>query len=37
VGATHRTGDEAIGIFRKAYGANFVEFGVGRKLDLNAR
>ena len=37
VGATHCTGDAAIGMFRKAYGASFVELGVGRRIDLGAR
>jgi 7,8-dihydropterin-6-yl-methyl-4-(beta-D-ribofuranosyl)aminobenzene 5'-phosphate synthase len=35
VGATHCTGDAAIGMFRKAYGSNFVELGVGRKVVLS--
>ena len=34
VGATHCTGDAAIGMFRKAYGPDFVEMGVGRKIEL---
>jgi 7,8-dihydropterin-6-yl-methyl-4-(beta-D-ribofuranosyl)aminobenzene 5'-phosphate synthase len=37
VGATHCTGDPAIATFRRAYGANFVEMGVGRKIDLGSR
>jgi len=37
VGATHCTGDAAIGLFRKAFGADFVEMGVGRKIELGAR
>ncbi|MBN1223229.1 MAG: MBL fold metallo-hydrolase [Candidatus Aminicenantes bacterium] len=31
-GATHCTGERQIGLFREAYGANFVEMGVGRVL-----
>jgi 7,8-dihydropterin-6-yl-methyl-4-(beta-D-ribofuranosyl)aminobenzene 5'-phosphate synthase len=34
VGATHCTGEPAIAAFRAAYGAAFVELGVGRKLEL---
>jgi 7,8-dihydropterin-6-yl-methyl-4-(beta-D-ribofuranosyl)aminobenzene 5'-phosphate synthase len=34
VGATHCTGDPAIAMFRKAFGAGFVELGVGRKVQL---
>jgi 7,8-dihydropterin-6-yl-methyl-4-(beta-D-ribofuranosyl)aminobenzene 5'-phosphate synthase len=34
VGATHCTGDKAIGAFRKAYGARFVEMGAGRVVEL---
>ena len=37
VGATHCTGDAAIEMFRKAYGPDFVELGVGRKIDLAGR
>jgi 7,8-dihydropterin-6-yl-methyl-4-(beta-D-ribofuranosyl)aminobenzene 5'-phosphate synthase len=37
VGATHCTGDAAIAMFRKAFGQNFVELGVGRKIDLGSR
>lgn len=37
VGATHCTGDAAIGMFRKAFGPNFVEMGVGRTIDLGTR
>ncbi|MFC2121920.1 MBL fold metallo-hydrolase [Bacteroidota bacterium] len=33
VGATHCTGDKQIDMFRKAFGKNFVELGVGRKLE----
>ena len=32
VGATHCTGEKQIDIFRKAYGDNFIELGVGRIL-----
>ena len=31
-GASHCTGDGAIGLFREAFGADFVEMGVGREL-----
>jgi len=34
VGATHCTGDAATGQFRKAFGAGFIELGVGAKLSL---
>lgn len=34
VGATHCTGEKAIGAFRKAYGARFVEMGAGRVVEL---
>ncbi len=34
VGASHCTGDAAIEMFRKSYGPDFVELGVGRKIDL---
>ena len=37
VGATHCTGDAAIEMFRKAFGPNFVEMGVGRTIDLGIR
>ncbi len=37
VGATHCTGDAAIATFRKAFGNDFIELGVGRKIDLSAR
>ena len=37
VGATHCTGDAAIGMFRKAFGPGFVELGVGRKIELGGR
>lgn len=32
VGATHCTGDRAIELFKEAYGENFVQMGVGKKL-----
>ncbi len=34
VGATHCTGAPAIEMFRKAYGPDFVELGVGRNIAL---
>jgi 7,8-dihydropterin-6-yl-methyl-4-(beta-D-ribofuranosyl)aminobenzene 5'-phosphate synthase len=34
VGSTHCTGDAAIGMFRKAFGPDFVEMGVGRRIEL---
>ena len=34
VGATHCTGDAAIAAFREAYGADYVQLGAGRVLDL---
>ena len=34
VGATHCTGDLAIGLFKKAYGENFVQMGVGRVIQI---
>jgi 7,8-dihydropterin-6-yl-methyl-4-(beta-D-ribofuranosyl)aminobenzene 5'-phosphate synthase len=34
VGATHCTGEAAIGMFRKAFGGGFVELGVGAKVGL---
>jgi 7,8-dihydropterin-6-yl-methyl-4-(beta-D-ribofuranosyl)aminobenzene 5'-phosphate synthase len=34
VGATHCTGERAIGAFRKAYGARFIEMGAGRVVEL---
>jgi len=37
VGATHCTGDAAIGMFRKAFGSDFVEMGVGRNIELGGR
>jgi 7,8-dihydropterin-6-yl-methyl-4-(beta-D-ribofuranosyl)aminobenzene 5'-phosphate synthase len=35
VGATHCTGDEAIEMFKKAYGENFVALGVGRRITVD--
>lgn len=35
VGATHCTGDEAIAMFKKAYGENFVALGVGRRITVD--
>jgi 7,8-dihydropterin-6-yl-methyl-4-(beta-D-ribofuranosyl)aminobenzene 5'-phosphate synthase len=35
VGATHCTGDEAIKLFKEAYGENYVQMGVGRILELS--
>jgi 7,8-dihydropterin-6-yl-methyl-4-(beta-D-ribofuranosyl)aminobenzene 5'-phosphate synthase len=32
-GATHCTGDAAIGLFREAYGADFIPMGVGRVIE----
>jgi len=37
VGATHCTGAPAIEMFRKAFGADFVELGAGRKIDISGR
>ncbi len=34
VGATHCTGDSAIGLFKQAYGENFVPMGVGRIIQI---
>ncbi len=34
VGATHCTGDKQIEMFRKAFGDNFVELGVGRIIEI---
>lgn len=34
-GATHCTGDKQIDLFRKAFGENFVEMGVGRVITVN--
>ncbi len=33
-GATHCTGDEAIKLFRKVYGDNYIPMGVGRVIEL---
>ena len=37
VGATHCTGDKAIAAFREGYGANFVQIGVGKVIEIPAR
>lgn len=34
VGATHCTGDKAIELFKKAYGQNFVQMGVGKVIEV---
>ena len=34
VGATHCTGDLAIGLFKQAYGKNFIQMGVGRVIQI---
>lgn len=34
VGATHCTGDKAIELFKKAYGENFVQMGVGKIIKV---
>ncbi len=34
VGATHCTGDLAIGMFKQAYGENFIQMGVGRVIEI---
>ena len=34
VGASHCTGVAAIEMFRKSYGADFIELGVGRRIEL---
>lgn len=34
VGASHCTGEAAIGMFRKSYGPDFIEMGVGRRVEL---
>jgi 7,8-dihydropterin-6-yl-methyl-4-(beta-D-ribofuranosyl)aminobenzene 5'-phosphate synthase len=34
-GATHCTGDEAIGMFKEAFGENYVPMGTGRVLEVN--
>ncbi|MCK4294851.1 MAG: MBL fold metallo-hydrolase [Planctomycetes bacterium] len=36
VGPTHCTGDTAIGLFKQAYGSDFVKMGVGRVLKIQA-
>jgi len=33
-GATHCTGEAAIGLFRKEFGREFIEMGVGRVIDI---
>ena len=35
VGPTHCTGDKAIGLFKKAYGENFVQMGVGKVIHIS--
>ena len=35
VGATHCTGDRAIEAFKKAYGSNYVQLGVGKNLKIS--
>ena len=35
VGATHCTGEHQIDLFRKAYGENFVQMGVGRVIEIS--
>ena len=35
LGATHCTGDKQIKMFKKAYGKNFVKFGVGKVLNVS--
>ncbi len=37
VGATHCTGDLAIGLFKKAYEENFVQLGVGRVIQIKEK
>jgi len=37
VGASHCTGDAAIEMFRKSYGQDFVELGVGRRIEFGSR
>ena len=34
VGATHCTGDKAIELFKKTYGKNYIQMGVGRVLNI---
>jgi 7,8-dihydropterin-6-yl-methyl-4-(beta-D-ribofuranosyl)aminobenzene 5'-phosphate synthase len=36
VGPTHCTGDRAIQMFKQAYGPDFVQMGVGRRLKIEA-
>jgi len=36
-GATHCTGDEAIGMFKKAFGENYVPMGTGRVFEVNTK
>ena len=36
VGASHCTGEKAIGAFRKTYGPNFIELGAGQVVRLNS-
>ena len=36
VGATHCTGEAAIGLFRKAFGPDFIELGAGRTIPFGA-
>jgi len=34
-GATHCTGDKAIGLFKDAYGENYIPMGTGRVLEIS--
>ena len=34
-GATHCTGDEAIAMFQKAFGENYVKMGTGKVIEIN--
>jgi len=36
-GATHCTGDEAIGMFKEAFGENYVPMGTGKVLEVNTK
>ncbi len=36
-GATHCTGDKAIGMFKKAFGENYVPMGTGRVFEVNTK
>jgi 7,8-dihydropterin-6-yl-methyl-4-(beta-D-ribofuranosyl)aminobenzene 5'-phosphate synthase len=36
-GATHCTGDEAIGMFKKAFGENYVPMGTGKVFEVNKK